>query len=405
MLSVEEAHARLIAGLTVLAPEHVPLLEARGRVLREPVTARRTQPPTAISAMDGYAVRADDLSPTPARLAVVATIPAGTPPPETPLQPGEAARIFTGASLPPGADAVVAQEDCESLREGAAVQVSTTVAVGRHVRPAGLDFSAGDTLLEAGRVMDAAGLALVAAGGGFQLAVSARPRVLVLATGSELLRPEEVGGERDGPHRTVASSLYGLMAALADWGAAPLDGGIIPDDPDATVEALSGAREADLVITLGGASVGDHDLVREAVTAAGGRLDFWRIAMRPGKPLMVGDIKGTPFIGLPGNPVSALVCAVLFVRAAVERLQGLDGGLPTLEEAMAGAALPANGPRQDYMRARIDGRRSDRTVVVPASLQDSSMLRPFAEADALLVRPPHAPEVPAGGACKVIPLR
>ncbi|MGF1456462.1 MAG: gephyrin-like molybdotransferase Glp [Alphaproteobacteria bacterium] len=405
MLSVEEAHARLIAGLNPLAPETVPLIEATGRVLRADVVARRTQPAVAVSAMDGYAVRAADLADPPMVLDVIAAIPAGTAPPPQPIRAGQAARIFTGAALPDGADAIVVQEDCRTLDGGRRVDVSVTAEPGRHMRRAGLDFSAGDTLIPAGRVLDPAAIALAAAAGVPALSVTKRPAVAVLATGSELLRPEDVAGGTYGPHRTVASSLYGLLSALTVWGAAPRDAGIIPDDPDATRAALQASATADLVITLGGASVGDHDLVRDAVSAAGGQLDFWRIAMRPGKPLMVGTVGAAPFIGLPGNPVSAMVCATLFVRAAVDRLGGMEGHLPPLEDAIAGAAISANGPRQDYMRASFMPHHAHGTVVVPAPVQDSSMLRPLAQANVLLVRPPHAPETPVGAPCKILRLR
>ncbi len=398
MISVEEAHDRLIRPLSPLSPQILPLERAVRRVLREPVTARRTQPATAISAMDGYAVRAADLGDAPARLRVVGAVAAGEAPVRA-LKPGEAMRIFTGASLPEGADTVVAQEDTE--RGGEQVSVSVTLAPGRHVRPAGLDFAHGDTLLDAPRILTPAHLALIAAGGVPMVSVSPRPKVVVIATGSELVRP---GDEHDGPYRTVASSLYGLMGALETWGADPVDGGLVPDDLDQTVAALAGAGDADLLITLGGASVGEHDLVREAIAKAGGSLDFWRIAMRPGKPLMVGTVGQTPFIGLPGNPVSALVCAELFVRAAVDRLRGLSGDLPALQDAVAGTALAQNGPRQDYMRASLvlgpDGLRR----AVPVAVQDSSMLRTFAGADALLVRPPHAPALSEGAPCRVLPL-
>ncbi len=404
MLSVEEAHARLTQGIAPLAPEIVALSEGLGRVLRAPVMARRTQPPTPISAMDGYAVRAADIAAPGRSLRCVGAVAAGEAFTGT-IGPGEAVRIFTGAGLPAGADTVVAQEDCESDSTTEEIRFTIAGERGRHVRPAGLDFAAGDTVLSPPLVLSPADLALAAAAGADRLKVSPEPHVAILATGTELIRPDEVGTDRDGPTRTVASSLYGLAAAVRQWGAVPLDLGIAPDDRTRLEAALKGAGDSDLVITLGGASVGDHDLVQEVVTAMGGTIDFWRIAMRPGKPLMVGSLMGRPFIGLPGNPVSALVCAELFVRAAIDRLRGLDGSLPPLDTARCGAPTPQNGPRQDYMRAELSRDADGTLVATPFPVQDSSMLTSHARAHALLVRPPHAPALEPGAPCPVLPLR
>src|SRR6266568_5457925 len=319
MISVEEALARLLAPLEILMPEQVSIAEGVGRVLAEDVAARRTQPPFAVSAMDGYAVRADDLGRIPASLRIVAEIPAGAGFGGT-LGPGEAARIFTGAPLPDGADTIIIQEDTE--RRGDQVELREGAARGRYVRRAGLDFAEGEVLLVAGRRLTPRDIGLAAAMNRPWLFVHRRPRVGVLSTGDEIVMP----GDPIGPHQIVSSNSLSLAAFAAACGGVPVSAGNAPDDPEALRRIAAATSGVDLLVTTGGVSVGEHDLVREALAADGFELDFWQIAMRPGKPLMVGRYRGTPMVGLPGNPVSTLVCALLFLKPALDKLSGLPAG-------------------------------------------------------------------------------
>src|SRR5438128_129909 len=346
MISVEEALARLLAPLEAVPPEQVSLADAVGRVLAEEVAARRTQPPFAVSAMDGYAVRAEDVAQVPARLRIVAEIPAGAGYDGT-LGPGEAARIFTGAPLPAGADAIVIQED--TARDGDKVEVREGAAKGRYVRRAGLDFAEGEVLLRAGKRLTPRDIGLAAAMNRPWLFVHRRPRVGILSTGDEIVMP----GDPIGPHQIVSSNALALAAFVTACGGVPILVGNAPDDPDALRHIAAAAQGTDLFVTTGGVSVGEHDLVRDVLSEEGLAIDFWQIAMRPGKPLMVGRYRGTPMLGLPGNPVSTLVCALLFLRPALDRLSGaaiLGEAAPT---ARLGAALPKNDRRQDYLRSRL----------------------------------------------------
>jgi molybdopterin molybdotransferase len=401
LLPVDEALRRILSGVRgPVAGERLPLHACRGRTLAADVTALRTQPPFAASAMDGYAVRVADAVPG-ARLSVMGESVAGRRFGGS-LLPGQAVRIFTGAPVPPGADAILIQEN--ATREGDGVTVLEAPIPGRFLRPAGLDFGAGETLLRAGRRLDAVSLALAAAMGHATLTVRRRPRLGILATGDELLRP----GEAAGPDQIVASNPYAVAALAEAAGGEPIDLGIAPDDRErlrATVgDALS--RDLDVLVTLGGASVGEHDLVREVLGSLGLDLGFWRIAMRPGKPLVQGRIGDTAFIGLPGNPVSSIVCAILFLVPLLRALQGdPDAGADPTEPAILGRDVPANDGRQDYLRARIEPAGDDPLPrVTPARTQDSSMLRLLAEADVLLLRTAHAPPAAAGDPCRIIRL-
>lgn len=400
LISVEEARRRILDGARRTAAEEVPVAAAGGRVLAADLFARRTQPPFDASAMDGYAVRAADVAAPPACLAIVAEVAAGEAA-TVPVGPGEAARIFTGAPIPAGADAVLIQENAR--REGEAVVALEPVAPGRHVRRRGLDFAEGERLLPAGTRLSPAALGLAAAANHPFLSVARRPRVGVLATGDELVPP----GTDPGPDRIVASNFPALAALVAEAGGEAIDLGIAPDDTAALGRAIATARGAglDVLVTVGGASVGEHDLVRATLAEAGMRLAFWRIAMRPGKPLMSGDLDGLAVLGLPGNPVSSLVCGALFLAPLVARLAGVADATPPLEPARLGAAVPANGEREDYMRARTVGVAPDGLPeVVPFDVQDSSMLSLLAAADVLLVRPPGAPAAAAGDPCRVLRL-
>ena len=393
MITVEEAQARVIASVSVLPAETVNLTDAAGRVLADSILARRTQPPLAVSAMDGYAVRAEDIVSVPVTLRQVGAVAAGGMY-EGIIQPGECTRLFTGAPLPCGADTVVIQEDTSV--DGDQITMTASEPLGRHVRKAGLDFADGDARLSAGTYLSPRKLALAAAMNHPWLKVIRRPRVAILATGDEIVFP----GEPIGQSQIVASTSTSLAGFVRDHGGEPILLGVAHDAIESLREAAVAARDADVLVTIGGASVGEHDLVQAALKHEGLEVDFWKIAMRPGKPLMVGKLAGTQVLGLPGNPVSSLVCAVLFLRPLLYALQGRAGGIPSPVMMQAGADLPANGVRQDYMRARFDGEGN----AVPFSVQDSSMLTALADSDALIIRPPNAPPVAKGGRIPVVPL-
>jgi len=396
MISVEEARRRLLAPLAPLGAEQVAVSEAAGRVLAEDVAARRTQPPWDVSAMDGYAVRAGDVAKVPARLKVVGSVPAGQAYEGT-VGRGEAVRIFTGAPMPRGADAVVIQEDTE--REGDGVIVREAAPAGHYVRPAGLDFRDGEIGLRAGRRLSARDIGLAAAMNRPWLMVHRKPRIAILPTGDEVVLP----GDPVGPNQIVSSNGLALAALVSQCGGIPLQLPIAPDDADALQRIAAAAVGADFLVTTGGASVGEHDLVRDALGASGLALDFWKIAMRPGKPLMVGRYRDTPMMGLPGNPVSSLVCGLLFLKPAIERLTGLAAAdAPPLKARLA-IALPANDRRQDYLRATLS-RTADGTIEArPFAKQDSSMMSLLAQSDCLVVRPPNAPAASAGDSVEIVP--
>ena len=396
MISVEEALSRLLAPLAALPPEQVSTADGVGRVLAEDVAARRTQPPFAVSAMDGYAVRAADLARIPVTLGIVAEIPAGAGFGGT-LRPGEAARIFTGAPLPDGADTIIIQED--TARQGDSVEVREGAAKGRYVRRAGLDFAEGDVLLNAGIRLTPRHIGLAAAMNRPWLFVHRRPRVAILSTGDEIVMP----GDPIGPHQIVSSNALALAAFVTASGGVPILVGNAPDDPDALRRIAAAARGVDLFVTTGGVSVGEHDLVRDVLSADGLNIDFWEIAMRPGKPLMFGHYRETPTLGLPGNPVSTLVCSLLFLKPAIDKLSGLPETAEPPATARLGVALKANDRRQDYLRARLVRAVDGVIEAVPFEVQDSSMMRPLAASDCLVMRPPHAPALPAGALVPIIP--
>ncbi len=399
LLPVDEAQGRLLAGVVPLDVETVPIGQAAGRVLAVDLAARRTQPPFAVSAMDGYALRAADAGAPGATLTVVGESAAGRGFAGR-VSAGSAVRIFTGAPIPDGADTVVIQED--TTREGERVTLTAAIERGRNLRAAGLDFAEGRILLPAGRRLDARALGLAAAMNHGALPVRGRPRVAILATGDELVAP---GTEPVGPDRIVASNQLTIAALVRDAGGEPIELGIAPDDLDeirARLRAGLGAG-ADVLVMLGGASVGDHDLTRPALEAEDVAIDAWKIAMRPGKPLMFGRRGTVHALGLPGNPVSSLVGAVLFLLPLLKTLGGEPDPLPRLEPAVAGKPLRANDHRQDYLRAKlaVDG---DRLVATPFELQDSSMISVLAEADCLVVRPPNAEPAAAGAPVSIIRL-
>lgn len=395
MLTLAEAQARLLAGVEALPATRVPLAEANGRYLAEGVTARLTQPPFAASAMDGYAIRWADL-PGPWRIVGESAAGAGW---RGTLRPGEALRIFTGAPLPEGADTIIVQEDVARDGDLLAMTGDGPPAIGAHIRHAGLDIRAGATIASAGTRLTPALLALCAAAGHGAVAVRRSPRVALLSTGDELVPP----GVAPGPDQIVSSNGVLLAAAVEATGGIPVDLGIVRDDRAALAAALGEAEGCDLLLTVGGASVGDRDLVVPALEQAGATIDFWKIAIRPGKPMLSGRLGTLRVIGLPGNPVSAFVCAHLFALPLIRALQGAPHPVPAPMTATTTTALAANGPRQDHLRARLvaTGRGLQ---VTAAPVQDSSMLSVLAASNALIVRPPGAPALEAGGAVPVLPL-
>ena len=399
LIPVEEALARILDGAAPLATEKVALPAALDRVLAEDLIPARAQPPFAASAMDGYAVRGADVAKAPATLKIVGEVPAGIVF-SGKIGPGEAARIFTGAPLPEGADTIVIQEVAE--RQGDTVTVKETARPGAYVRAAGLDFKQGDVLLRPGLRLQPRHLALAAAMNCAILVVRRRPRVGVLATGDELVAP----GTEPGPGQIVSSNSTGIAALIARAGGEALDLGIAADNVAALAAAIRAARDkkADTLVTLGGASVGDHDLVMQALEAEGLKLGFWRIAMRPGKPLMFGRLAQMRVLGLPGNPVSAMICGLIFLKPLISALLGLDAPADGPAAALLGGDVPENDRRQDYLRARLERNDRGQLVATPFGVQDSSMLALLAKANCLIVRPPQAPALKAGASVDIIPL-
>ncbi|MSO70781.1 MAG: molybdopterin molybdenumtransferase MoeA [Alphaproteobacteria bacterium] len=400
MITVEEAQARVLQAFAPLAAESVALDRASGRVLAADLTARRSQPPVAVSAMDGYAIRAADVAMLPARLSVIGAAPAGRKFTGT-LGAGQAVRIFTGGSVPSGADAVVIQENVVS-EDGSFIRVLDGVSrPGANIRLAGLDFTVGDRLLTAGRRLTAPAIGLAAAMNLADLPVRRQPRVAILSTGDELVMP---GESSIGEDRIVAANGFALAAYVRDWGGEPVDLGIARDSIAELKAAAAGAAGCDLLVTSGGASVGEHDLIQRALGESGFALEFWKVALRPGKPFIFGKIGAVPVLGLPGNPVSALVCALLFLRPAIDRLLGLDPpGIAEMSVTL-GRDLPANDQRQDYMRASIKRDARGTFVATPFEHQDSSMLSVLARADGLVIRPPNAPAARKGDPVHLLPL-
>ncbi len=396
LLPVDEALARIIGSVeTPTAIETVPVEQAFGRVLAAPLVAARTQPPFTASAMDGYAVRAADVAPG-APLRLVGESAAGRRF-DGRLGPAEAVRIFTGAPVPDGADAILIQENADEAK--AIVTPRETVAAGRFIRRAGLDFAAGQAFFAAGHRLGAKDMALAAALGAGEIAVRRRPRVAVLATGDELVAP----GMTAGPDQIVASNHLAVTALAAKAGAEARFFGIAADDLAALDRAIAASRDwgADILVTLGGASVGDRDLVKAALSAAGMELGFWRIAMRPGKPLMFGRLGAMRVLGLPGNPASAVVCAHLFLRPLIAAFLGEPHRDATRPGRLA-SALPENDQRQDYLRATLALGGDGIPLLTPLPAQDSSLTSILAAADALVIRPPHAPAAEAGEACRFL---
>lgn len=398
-MPVEDALSRLLGGVApILETETVALRAAAGRVLAGDVIALRTQPPFDASAMDGYAVRAADAV-RGAILPVIGVSAAGAAFPGS-VASGTAVRIFTGAPLPAGADTVLIQENA-TLQAPHTLHVDVAAEPARHIRKAGLDFAQGAVLLRSGLHLRAGHVALAASAGHPQLSVLRRPRVAILATGDELVMP----GESTGADQIVASNGFGLAAMVEAHGGDVLDLGIAPDDQAVLEARLAEAEDAraDIVVTIGGASVGDRDLVAPALRARGVELDFWKVAMRPGKPVMAGRKGALRVVGLPGNPASTMVAATLFLRPLVRCLAGL-GADPGFKRGILSAAMPEGGERADFVRARLHSTAEGLPRVEALPRQDSSLLSIYALADVLLYRPVAAPAAQAGQECLFIPL-
>jgi molybdopterin molybdotransferase len=398
LLPVAQALARVLDSVAPLPAEQVAVTDAHGRVLAADLAALRTQPPDAMSAMDGYAVRAADVASAPGKLRVIGEVTAGRPFDGT-VGAGDAVRIFTGGVLPAGADTIVIQENTK--RDGPCLTVTAPSTAGRHVRARGLDFREGDVLLPAGRRLRDRDVALAAAMNHATVSVRRVPRAALLATGDELVAP----GAALAPGQIVYSNGFALAALARAEGADVIDLGIVPDRVDATIAAIDAAtrERADVLVTTGGASVGDYDLVQQSLAARGMALSFWKIAMRPGRPMMYGMLGGMRVLGLPGNPVSAYVCGYLFLVPLIRRLLGRPEVEPPTESAVLGRDLPENDERADYLRATLT-RGPNGLVATPFETQHSSMLALLAKADCLVIREPFAPPAPAGSPCRIVKL-
>ena len=396
LISVADALNRVLAHAEPLLGEDVPLDEANGRVLACNLTALRTQPPADVSAMDGYAVRTADVADAPVCLKVIGEVAAGRPF-ATPIGPGEAARIFTGGVIPAGADTVVVQELAN--READRVEVLKPASKGRHIRTEGLDFRRGERLFARGHRLTARDLALLAGMNHPLVTLHRRPKIALFATGDELVPP----GTEPGPGQIVCSNGFALAALACQEGAAVTDLGLVGDTIQAITAAMHRARDipADIIVTTGGASVGDYDLVHKAIAAEGMDLSFWNVAMRPGRPLMHGRLGDMHILGLPGNPVSSYVCAFLFLIPLIRCMGGRADLTIPVESAVLGCDLPANGEREDYLRGSLRHGATGE-VATPLPVQDSSMMVPLAKADCLVIREPYAAPASAGSRCAIV---
>ncbi len=398
LLPVDDALARILDGVTPLGDETRDLTAAARRVLAADVHARLTQPPFDASAMDGFAVRAADIAAPPTKLRLIGEAAAGRAFAGS-IRAGEAVRIFTGAPIPEGADTVVMQENARW--DGDTVTIQEGAPAGAAIRPRGQDFAEGECLLAAGKRLTARDILLAACANHAALRVQRQPRVAILATGDELVPP----GATPRPDQIISSIPAGLSAMIEAAGGAPEPLGIARDTRENLEAHIARAADADLLLTIGGASVGEHDLVRPALMDAGYEIDFWRIAMRPGKPLMFGRRGHARVIGLPGNPVSAMICTRVFAVPLIDALLGADTGTDRVMRAALDTALPENGPRAHYMRAnRYADPATGALMVHPHPSQDSALIAALARADCLLVRAPHAPPAQPGEKVKILPL-
>jgi molybdopterin molybdotransferase len=397
LLSLVDAQARLLARLPVMPPETVSLDCAYGRVSSDDIKAVLTYPVVPLSAMDGYACRSADTTRLPVCLRQIGVSRAGERFEGT-LQAGTCVRVFTGGMVPEGADTIAIQEDTADV--GGTIEIREVAKPGVFIRRPGLGFEAGDLCVKKGRALTARDIGILAASGHTEVSVRQRPGVAILSTGDELVPP----GTSPGADQIIGSNSYSLAAAVRGWGGTSLDLGIAPDRIDAIAAAAERARQADILVTTGGASVGEHDLVQTSLKTLGFVADFWRIAVRPGKPLIFGYLGDVPVLAMPGNPVSALVCALLFVRPALRAMQGLKPAVLPFDRATIADAMPANDMREDYVRARIEAGADGKVLVHPFKTQDGSMLMTLAHADALIKRAAFAPAVQKGAEVEVIRL-
>ncbi len=391
-MTVAEVKARILHGAGPLPAEAASIYEAGGRILAEGIKAKLTQPPFAASAMDGYAVRAADVAAVPVRLRVIGASAAGHGFAGR-AGPQDAVRIFTGAPLPEGADAIVIQEDTK-IEAPDTVTVLQGAPEGKHIRPRGYDFSEGEVLIAAGTKLNSRDLMLAAAMNHAAVLVRSKPVVAVLANGDELVPP----GGTPGPSQIISSIPAGMKAAIEAWGGEPLILDLARDNRDSIAACARAAAGADVLLTIGGASVGEHDLVRGTLEAQGAKFEVLRAAMRPGKPVMFGFLNAQRVLSLPGNPASAIICARVFLKPLIDAFLGRETG-EALSELPLGCATGPNGEREHYMRAAISG-----GTVSPIADQDSSLMNAFAKSDCLLIRPVRAPALPAGALVPVIPL-
>ena len=400
MISVKDALSKITTACNVLPSEIVSLEKASGRVLAQHVSARRTQPPYPVSAMDGYALNAGDITSLPSQFTLIGESVAGKSFSSS-VKKGEAVRIFTGARLPNGSDCVIIQENALLNKSKGLVTVKVSAKPGTYVRPAGLDFKTGDELLLSGTWINARVLGLAAAMNIPWLRVRRKPRVAILCSGDEIVLP----GEPIGDDQIVSSNGIALASAIRGFGGHPIQIGIAKDNQESIIKGITSASDVDLLVTTGGASVGDHDLVREALELAGLKLGFWKISMRPGKPLMFGSIAGTNVMGLPGNPVSSLICAQIFIQPAIKKMLGLlkDSSKEYLTARIL-SPLPSNDEREDYLRAKLSFSDDGILQVDPYNKQDSSMNSILAKSDCLVVREPNAPSAMVGDLVKILRL-
>ncbi|MCB1364045.1 MAG: molybdopterin molybdotransferase MoeA [Rhodobacteraceae bacterium] len=390
MITVSEARSRLFDLISPVPAEDVPLIGAAGRVLARDVVARRDQPPFSASSMDGYALKAVEVE-AHAMFRIVGESAAGHRFAGS-VGPGQAVRIFTGAPMPEGADFVVMQENVE--RKGDVITLADAPGTKDNVRRAGVDFTSGATV-DAPRVLRPEDIALLAAMNIASVPVARKPVVALISTGDELVMP----GDDPGPDQIIASNTFGLKAMLDNLGAEARMLPIAQDTEASLRTAFALAEGADMVVTIGGASVGDHDLVGRVAGDLGLERSFYKILMQPGKPLMAGRLGGAAMVGLPGNPVSAMVCGYIFLAPMIRAMLGLGKAQPRLHQGVLAAAIGPNGPREHYLRARIDGGK-----VAAFDNQDSSLLSVLAQADALLVRPPDDPAREAGETVSYLPI-
>lgn len=395
LLSVDEALARILDGAEPTSTERAALMQAGGRVLAEDLTAKYTQPPFDASAMDGYAVRAADVATLPSHLLLIGQSKAGQNFSGL-VGTGQCVRIFTGAPVPAGADAIVIQENTSADAQGITIREGTPDP--GHIRARGGDFTQGQALLKAGTHLDARTVMLAAAMGYPSVLVRRKPVVALLATGDELVLP----GQVPGPDQIVCSNPFGLAALVRAAGGDPWFTGVASDSRESLDDYFTAAAKADVLVTTGGASVGDHDLVAPALQARGMTLDFWKVAMRPGKPMLFGRMAGQSVLGLPGNPVSALICGRVFLVPLIHAMLGLPRKAQARETALVSVPLEANGPRQHYMRATLAPSVSGPPLVTPVASQDSSLMSPLASSDCLIVREINGPALHAGASVDIL---